>query len=707
MDAKLNGGGNGKGRIYAAWAAVGMFVLTVLVLISNYAWQDYRRGISEAVNETQHGAAILSEQLGRTFAEAMLLLDTVDQELGFTRRLPFSVPDENLQMILEEKFLRFRQIEAVAVLNAGGKPVLEAGEWEQAAEGINLPSIFAQMRYHSGTGVVVTPPFKHGDDGMWRIALVQRRANSRGSFEGAIAAVLDPTYFQDNLAAELASQNVGLTFLQTGSIVLGLGQAANDGKALSAGDGRLFPNDLMTGQVGTFETVLAGTAESWIVSYRRLPEGGLIVGAAITKQSVIDAWLGRRKLDALIGGTSLIVILGLFVYAMHQIGHRMRAEGAAQQAETHLSDGIESMPEGFVLFDGEDRLVLCNPRLGEIYPDLADTLHQGVHRSDIRQIAVERGIYADALSAGSERWIDERIPGARQQHGISEHLLGSGRWIQVSEHRTRDGGTIALHADITDRKQREVALEAAKTAAEQASKAKSEFLAMISHELRTPLNAVIGFSELMRMETLGPLGDKKYLDYARDINDSGEHLLQIINDILDLSKAEAGQLELHEEILDVHGSTAKCIRIVQQRAADAGTTIRQAKENAGITLFADARAFKQILFNLLSNAIKFTPNGGGIEVRLTLDGQGDLRLTVADEGIGMDEEDIPRVLAPFQQVDSELSRQFEGTGLGLPLVKHLAEMHGGELEIESTVGVGTTVTVRFPEYRVSPDAAAA
>ncbi|MDJ0950855.1 MAG: ATP-binding protein [Alphaproteobacteria bacterium] len=704
---KRKDGRDGKGRIYTLWTALGAFVVTALLLVSHYAWQDYRRGMAQAEDETRHALAFLSDRLGRSFAEVMLLLDTVDQELGFAQRLSVPVPEESLQQMLEETSSRFSQIEAVAVLTAEGEPVLEAGRWEHMAQSMNLSSLFHQMRSQSDAGVAVTPPFKHGADGAWRIALVQPRFGPRERFNGAIVAVLDPAHFRNSLVSGPARHHVGLTFLQAGSAVLAMEAAANPRPALPAADGRIFAKDLMLGRTGTFEAGLAGSTDPWIVSYRRLPTGGVIVGAGILKQSVIDAWLHRRIPDALIGGTPLIVIIALFVYTILQIQHRLRAESAAEKAETYLTDGMESLSEGFVLFDSDDRLSLCNSRLGEIYPDVADILHKGAQRSELLRAAVKRGMYAGIRATGSERWLEARIREPRPLHSHSEHQLTSGRWVQVSESRIRDGGTIALHVDITDRKRREVALEAAKVAAEQASKAKSEFLAMISHELRTPLNAIVGFSDLMKIEAFGPLGDEKYKDYVTDINASGAHLSQVINDILDLSKAEAGKLQLREEILDVHETIATSVRIVRQMAGEVGVTLEQAKQYEGTALLGDARALKQILFNLLSNAIKFSPDGGHVAIRLTLDGSGDLCLSVADEGIGIAAEDIPRVLAPFQQVDSELSRQFEGTGLGLPLVKHLAEMHGGALEIQSTLGVGTTVSVRFPADRVNPSSAAA
>jgi signal transduction histidine kinase len=222
----------------------------------------------------------------------------------------------------------------------------------------------------------------------------------------------------------------------------------------------------------------------------------------------------------------------------------------------------------------------------------------------------------------------------------------------------------------------------------------------MSHELRSPLNAVIGFAEIMKDELFGPLGGAQYREYAFDIWSSGRHLLDLINDILDLSKIEAGRLELAETRFDLGQTVDACIRLVAGRAQKHEVSVRAALAAAGVTLWADERKFKQVLINLLTNAIKFTKPGGRVTVGVERLGDGRLRVSVADTGIGIAAADIPKALAAFGQVESALSRKYEGTGLGLPLSRALTELHGGALEIESEIGVGTTVAVTLPAHRV-------
>ena len=254
--------------------------------------------------------------------------------------------------------------------------------------------------------------------------------------------------------------------------------------------------------------------------------------------------------------------------------------------------------------------------------------------------------------------------------------------------------------DITDLRARETALESSRKVAESANRAKSEFLATMSHELRTPLNAIIGFSELMQREAFGALGNANYKDYVRDIYQCAIHLLELINDILDVSKIEAGRMELNEEEVDLVNVIQSAFRLVRERASENDVKLTLALSEHTPNLTADARAVKQVLLNLLSNAVKFTPAGGSVVVNTVIDERGDFLVRVKDSGIGMTSDEVAIALTPFGQVESSLSRRYEGTGLGLSLSKGLVELHGGKLEIESEPQKGTCVTVRFPASRI-------
>jgi cell cycle sensor histidine kinase DivJ len=288
-----------------------------------------------------------------------------------------------------------------------------------------------------------------------------------------------------------------------------------------------------------------------------------------------------------------------------------------------------------------------------------------------------------------------------------KHSNNSYVWAEI-RCRPADGSApadiVAVTRDISERKRQERALIEARDAAEGASRAKTAFLANMSHELRTPLNAIIGFSEVMIQEIFGPVGSPRYKEYARHIHESGGHLLDLINSVLDMSKIEAGKFELHEELFDLGEVASSAIRFVSPAAERGGVALKLAVTPAAQKAFADKRAVKQMLINLIANGVKFTPRGGDVRVAARAAGTG-LEIAVADSGAGIAKADLERLGRPFEQVEGAHTRTREGTGLGLALVKSLAAMHGGEMQLASVLGEGTTVTLRLPYAAVGGDGA--
>jgi PAS domain S-box-containing protein len=284
-------------------------------------------------------------------------------------------------------------------------------------------------------------------------------------------------------------------------------------------------------------------------------------------------------------------------------------------------------------------------------------------------------------------------------------------WVEASHARSSDCATgaseiVCVVRDVSERIRYEAALHRAKEEADSANRSKSQFLATMSHELRTPLNAIIGFAEIMQNQVMGPIGNEHYRSYVSDIHLSGSHLLQLINDILDLTKAEAGMLELNEDLVDVGAAIGAVARVTKAPVEKAGLTLEVDLPRNLPPLRADERKTRQVFFNLIGNAVKFTPAGGHIRVHGEFDPQTGLRITVADTGIGIAPGDLGRVLAPFVQVDSSFARQHHGTGLGLPAVKAIMELHGGRIELSSRLGKGTDAAVIFPAERAMAGAVA-
>ncbi len=278
-----------------------------------------------------------------------------------------------------------------------------------------------------------------------------------------------------------------------------------------------------------------------------------------------------------------------------------------------------------------------------------------------------------------------------RREGMLAELQASERALRASQSR--------LIEDIAARHRVEAELIAAKQASDEANQAKTQFLANMSHELRTPLNAIIGFSETLLTSLFGPMTAKQS-EYVQDIRRSGLHLLSLINDILDTTKIESGKYTLHEEALCLRDIARECLRQIEPLAAEKRIALSMTVPPDLPLLWADARALRQILLNLLSNAVKFTPNGGRTTLSAALTEHGALRLTVFDTGIGIPAADLDRVLEPFHQVDNSHTRRYQGTGLGLPLVKSLVDLHGGRLSLASAVGEGTVATVLLPAERL-------
>jgi two-component system cell cycle sensor histidine kinase PleC len=583
--------------------------------------------------------------------------------------------------------------------------------------------------------------------------------------------------------------------------------------------GTLFADILTLSAYRGYAAEAAGREDEWVrerLSAHRTP-----AASSIIRQIKSGRWIQTKEIPTANGGLALI---------RYDITELKRRELDLEQSRAHaermhrrLIDAIESLPDGFVYCDEDDRLVACNTAFLNTYPQIADRIRPGLTFVEFLNLAWDAGMVPTA-TIDKETWLAERMEAHRNPGPPIERCFNNRQWIRVIERRTSDGGYVSVGLDVTELRFREIALKEteerfsgyfnhspealfvvrvepdgrliyeaqnpvhgertglasdellgktpeecldaaraeqvtqhfhacvaartpiryveeldtaggrvswdttlvpmrdpagdivrilgssrnvteqrrveaelvfAKDQAEASNRAKSNFLANMSHELRTPLNAVIGFSEILATELLGRLGSPKYVEYAQDIQRSGRHLLELINDILDMSRIEAGRYELSRESVDPHQLIAEVTRLVSVNAAQAGVWLADGVQSDLPTVQIDRRAVRQVLLNLLSNAIKFTPKSGTVTITAEATPE-TLSITVADSGIGIAKSDLSRLAKPFEQVDNVMTRRQEGSGLGLAISKALVELHGGRLIIESELGLGTRVTVTLP-----------
>ncbi|MFZ1812884.1 MAG: ATP-binding protein [Rhizobiaceae bacterium] len=479
------------------------------------------------------------------------------------------------------------------------------------------------------------------------------------------------------------------------------------------------PSDEMMGFGEVADLVHPDDADLYALANQVLVENRMHIDQAFRMRHADGHWIWlRARAQVVKNAHGEPHLIGITV----DITEEQNLKQHSRKQDMRLNDAIENLSEAFVLWDSDKRLVMCNSK------------YQQLHGLDPAE-AVPGMRYKDVMEAARTPMVKSQlVSGTNSEEGARsmEAQLEDGRWLQINERRTKDGGFVSVGTDITTikgherklldserrlmatisdlRKSRQTLEKQAqqlaemaekyareKTRAESANRIKSEFLANISHELRTPLNAVIGFSEIMNAEMFGELGSDKYKEYCRDIHESGSFLLGVINDILDMSKIEAGRFSLDYETVSLNDILEESLRIMSYQAQDRGIEVIE-EVAGGIKLDADRRAIKQILLNLLSNAVKFSNDGGRVFVRARRV-SGCVTISIEDKGIGISRSDLRKLGRPFEQVQNQFTKSHKGSGLGLAISRSLTELHGGAMKIRSREGQGTIVSLRLPLRR--------
>jgi signal transduction histidine kinase/DNA-binding response OmpR family regulator len=423
----------------------------------------------------------------------------------------------------------------------------------------------------------------------------------------------------------------------------------------------------------------------------------IVVGQSIVRpiEAVTDAMqrLSAGEINAEVGHRNRRDEIGRMVEAIEVFRKNIIDRRAMEQT---LTEAIEAISEGFSLYDADDKIVACNSHYREMFSYGRGTSMIGSSFESVVSNAVQHGLISEARSE-PQRWLAERLQ--RHRNPVGPHLQhrSNGRWIQVSERKTASGGVVAIYADITELKQHEAELAAARDAADEANRTKSGFLANMSHELRTPLNAIIGVTEMLQEDALDFKRDDEIEPLDRVVR-AARHLLALINDILDLSKIEAGRMELHVESFSVSQVIDDVVKTVETLAAKNANRVVTDCSPALEPMQADQMRVRQALLNILSNANKFTERGTiMINARQQdEDGQSSITIAVTDSGIGMTAEQMEKLFQEFSQADSSTTRKYGGTGLGLAISRRFCQMMGGDISVESELGRGSTFTIRLP-----------
>ncbi|MFP5517168.1 MAG: ATP-binding protein, partial [Alphaproteobacteria bacterium] len=579
---------------------------------------------------------------------------------------------------------------------------------------------FTNARDRASPGLLVGAPIvSRVMPGTRVIPLSRRWTDANGRFRGVLVALVDPT----RLAATLESQRIDrkgsvILALEDGTVLLerpqdriGLTRLADwpaVQRALATRDEATIRDGapMLASSTKTAVAAPGGGEVDSLISVRRVEGYPFVIVATMPVRAALADWQRDAAAWTAIGTVMTIAIALLTAFVVRQHARREEDQARLARASRRIRGILDSMLDAVVTFDTAGRIVTFNRSAEVMF---------GVPEREMIGQPIE-ALIPDARGGANDRDLTAlRRDGRAFPVGftVSDLRLGPGPCAAVPAaagslrpplNPDEPRIFVGVIRDMTRRKQQEAEVIASKTQAELANRAKSEFLANMSHELRTPLNAIIGFAEVLDSEFFGAVNERQKSCIA-DIHDSGRHLLDIVNAVLDMSKLESGQFDLCEEPVEVHEAVAHCLMMVRDRAASGGVTLNNLVTGSVATLWVDQRAFKQVILNLLSNAVKFTSGGGSVTITAGLDQGGDedggFRLAVADTGIGIPPEFMTDLFLPFRQADNAANRRYEGTGLGLSISKNFVDLHGGTLSCDSTPGIGTTMTIRLPASRVA------
>ena len=670
--------------------------------------RSYRQTLDDATGSLQSIARSSEVGTNRSIFEIDAML------LGVERMLETMLPDAPLddprvKQLLNQVNDQTLAVRDILIVDNQGHLVNNAGSAATTPpRDVSDQPWFAVHQKEGLPSLYIGRPQRSRATGGWSI-LVSRPLMRHDKSIGVIGAEVPITVFTDFYNSVVANGSVHVSLLRDDGTLMA--SEPHREEAI----GRPLP-DMAAALAAAAQHragVIAGQPDDAgkvsVTSFEHIPARPLILTASRDSDDILSQWRSEC-IGSLIAFVLFAVTAGCLTWMMvRAFDRQQRAAAELRVGEERLKrqsdllqSTLENMGEGLSVFDRTGRLMAWNSRFVEMI-DLPSKLSNDTTLQDILAVQSARGDFGPVDSEAEAKERFERF--FRDVPNVRERVTRTGRTLQIRRRAMPGGAVVSLYSDITERKAAEAKMSQAWAQAELANRAKGDFLANMSHELRTPLNAIIGFSEILSGEHLGPLKNARYLEYSSDIHSSGLHLLSIINDVLDMSKIEAGKLDIHEEEIDVSQLLAGSVRMIRERARKQHIEVVCKADDPYHAIFADERAMKQCLLNLLSNAVKFSNEDGRVVIDVHVDADNRTIITVADNGIGMTPEELERALQPFGQAHSSTTRTYGGTGLGLPITQGLVEAHGGTLSIVSKPGDGTSVSITLPAERTRTVAA--
>ncbi len=685
--ADLLPGRRSAGRTLIAFSALVVVAFCAVVLLD--LWQRQRDTLTQMARMSENLTRVLEQHTIRTLQTVDLVLAATAEALRGVGDRPLD--DPVVRALLRQKAVGTPIIHDLIVADPSGRIVQTAAQPD-----VSGPSPCAGLDA-SDPATTLRSSAPRLAAASTTITVCRPLYDLMGQPIGTLAAVLLPRYFQQFYETLNVGRHGNITLWNASAdLVLIRQPLAPDLQDRRFAVGPLFERVAAGDRAGTFRSVSPLDSIDRVVSFRAVDGRPLVVSVGLASADELAGWRG----DIRLGLFASVGIIGAVVMLTAVILRQVRREATTMAAIRLRDKAFETSSNGIVITDAG------SPDLPAIYVNPAFERVTGYGAADVlgHNLRLLQGPFTSQPALD-----DLRSAIAAQQDYVgllkNQRKDGSVLWNQLHLSAIRDDAGQITHYvgflnDLTELKTATEDLLVAKREAEAANLAKTQFLSVMSHELRTPLNAIIGFSEVIRDRRLGNRSLERYLEYASDIHESGRHLLDLINEILDMAKLESRRMELYDEPIEVAALIESCAKLVRQRARDGSVVLVVNLPAALPELVADITRVKQIVINLLSNAVKFTRPGGRVSIAAELERDGSLAITIQDTGIGMTPAEIEIAFQPFRQVENGFARRHEGTGLGLPLAKALLDLHGGVLRLASAPGHGTTVSAIFPPARL-------